>query len=382
LGVRTVNPVGAAYRQFAVSFDPCITYTNPNINQQLPEITGTNATCVGGTNPIYTTTQPFTNYNWTVIGGTIISGQGTRTIAVDWTETGAKSVNIATIDANGCNGKANFAVTINDDPSVSVAAEANKAVICQGQNVTLSATTTGGTGTPTFQWFSSTDNATWAKINGATSSSYIASGNNLGITYYQAEITFKNAGCNKATSVSTSIETVAPLTIKTQLAGFTECLGGTKKLDIDVVGGKNTTYQWQTSLDGTTDWKDIKDETSTSYIPTSIAVGQKYYRVVIKSISSGCSSIESNPVQVIIVADPTISVSVTATSVCTGGTVVLSANVTDASNSCTIEWYSKANVGDWTKIPNATGATYTAETLNNTTRYKVGLNCAASGCCN
>ena len=379
LGVRTTNAVSAGYRQFAVSFDPCITYTNPNINQQLPEIVGTNAACVSGTHPTYTTTQPFTAYTWTVLGGTIVSGQGTRTITVDWTETGAKSVSVSTVDANGCIGAANFAVTVSQDPSVSL--NTNAAVLCQGENMTLTATVTGGAGAPTFQWYSSSNNTTWDKIEGATASTYDVSGSSLGVKYYHVVVLFGNTGCT-ATSNSTTVETVLALSISTPLVGFTECLGGAKKLQIVTVGGKNTTYQWQTSPNGTDNWANIDGEISNMYTPLSNTIGTKYYRVVVNSESTGCANMASNPVDVVVVEDPTISVSVTATSVCTGGTVVLTANVNDASNSCTIQWQSKTPTGNWTDIQGANSATYTAETLNNTTRYKVGLNCAASGCCN
>jgi large repetitive protein len=381
-GVRTTTAVGAAFRQFAVSFDPCISYTNPDVNPQKPEITGTAATCVGGGNQTYTTTQPFGSYNWTVMGGTIVSGQGTRTITVDWTSTGDKIVNVSTIDANGCIGTALLTVKVTEDPSVSINASTNSAAICQGQNTTLSAVVTGGTVAPTYQWFSSTDNSNWVKIDGANASTYQVTGSSVGTMYYQVEVSFENTGCNKATSAGSKVETVAPLSVVNPLMGFTECLGGTKQLEITTAGGKNATYQWQFSVDGATDWKNIQDSTGISFIPPSNAIGKRFYRVIISSASSGCASTESNPVEVSVVADPKIDVSVSATSVCSGATVILTATINDPSNSCSIEWFSKIGSAEWSKIPNASSPTYKAETLNNTTRYKVGLNCAASGCCN
>jgi large repetitive protein len=382
LGVRTTSETGAAFRQFAVSFDPCISYTNPDINPQTPEIAGTTATCVGGSNQTYKTTQPFTAYTWAVVGGTIVSGQSTRTIKVDWTSTGAKSVSISTIDANGCVGVTNLAITVTEDPSVSVNANTPNYVICQGQNTTLTATVTGGAGTPTFQWYSSTNNSTWDKIDGATASTYPVSGSFLGVKYYHIVVLFGNTGCSSTASSSTTVEVVAPLSISTPLVGFKECLGGTKKLEIVTLGGKNTTYQWQTSPNGANTWTNIDGETSVTYTPKSNAISTKYYRVVISSASSGCATIESPSVSVMVVADPIVIIGVSAQEICLGGNVVLTANVTDASASCSLQWISKTKETDWTPITGATGTTLTINALNNTTRYRVTLNCSGSGCCN
>jgi hypothetical protein len=380
LGVRTVNPVGAAFRQFAVSFDPCISYTSPDINPQKPEITGTAATCVGGSSQTYSTTQPFNTYNWTVVGGTITSGQGTRNIIVDWTSTGAKTVSVSTIDANGCVGSANFAVAVNDDPSVSFV-NLNLPVLCEGESTTLTAKVEGGAGTPTFQWESSIDGTTWDKINGATATALVVSGNTLGIKYYRIVVSFANTGCSSVTSGSTKIEAVSGLSLTSQLEGFTECLGGTKKLSAKVQGGKNTTYQWQMSDDNVT-WIDIAGEKDTVYTPPSTGAGKKYYRVTINSQSVGCGTIQSDPAIVIIVPDPAVNVSVSVSSICAGGSAVLTANVADPSGTCGIQWQSNKNGTIWQDIVNETKPSLTVTALNNTTRYRIILNCSGSGCCN
>jgi hypothetical protein len=380
LGVRTTVSSGSFYRQFAVSFDPCISYTNPDINPQKPEIAGTTATCVGGTNATYTTTQPFSTYNWAVVGGTIVSGQNTRNIIVDWTSTGAKTVSVSTVDANGCIGSANFAVTVNQDPTVSFT-ELDASVLCEGQNKTLTALITGGVGTPTIQWQSSVDGLNWDKISGATATNFDVVSNFLGVKYYQVVVSFGNSGCSSVTSSSMSVEAVKPLLLTSVLEGFTECLGGTRKLVAQAQGGKNATYQWQSSVDNV-NWVDILGENDTVYTPPSTVAGTKYYRVSIKSASAGCGIIQSPSATVIVVPDPAVNVSVSVSAICAGGTAVLTANVTDPSGTCAIQWQSNSNGATWNDILNETKPSLTVGALNSTTRYRIILNCSGSGCCN
>jgi hypothetical protein len=380
LGVRTVNAVGAAFRQFAVSFDPCISYTSPDINPQKPEIVGTTATCVGSSNATYTTTQPFNTYNWMVAGGTIVSGQGTRNIIVDWTSTGAKTVSISTVDANGCMGTTSFAVTVNTDPTVALV-DANSALLCEGESTVLTAKVSGGVGTPTYQWQSSLDGIVWNQIAGATNLNYDVTGSNLGVKYYQLVVTFGNNECNKVTSSSKQVESVSALALTSVLEGFTECLGGTRKLKTQSQGGKNTTYQWQSSVDNV-NWVDIVGEIDTVYMPPSTVAGTKYYRVSIKSASAGCGTILSEPATVIVVPDPAVNVSVSVSKICAGGTAVLTANVADPSGTCAIQWQSNSNGATWNDILNETKPSLTVGALNSTTRYRIILNCSGSGCCN
>jgi hypothetical protein len=380
LGVRTTNAVSARFRQFAVSFDPCISYTNPDVNPQKPEIAGTAATCVGGTNPTYTTTQPFNTYNWTVVGGTIVSGQGTRTITVDWTSGGTKSVTLSTVDANGCIGNASFAVTVNQDPSVSlVNTDAN--FICEGESIALTSSVTGGAGTPTYQWQSSADGTTWVDINGGTTPNYNFNGNKLGVKNFKLIVSFGATGCQVVTSNPVSVEAISPLAFTSNLEGFTECLGGTKKLSITTKGGKGTTYQWQESKDNVA-WTNILGETDTVFTPPSTAAGEKFYRVTTNSTSVGCGTIQSGSAKVIVVADPAVNVSVSVSSICAGGKAILTANVTDPSNSCGIQWQSNIGGTTWSDIPNEITPNLTVTALNSTTRYRIILNCSGSGCCN
>ena len=249
--------------------------------------------------------------------------------------------------------------------------------ICSGGTTTLTATLGTCFPTVTYQW-QHWNGVTWDNVgtNSATFNTPVLTSNQD----YRVTATINSSTC-LGTSATYTVEVVQGLSISTPLAGFTECLGGTKKLEISTQGGRNTTYQWQISSNNT-NFTNIVGETAVFYTPSSTAVGTKYYRVVISSESSGCGSIESESATVIVVTDPIVNVSVSVSEICEGGRATLTANINDHSNSCGLQWISKTNTTDWAPIVGETSTTLTTSALNNTTRYRVTLNCSGNGCCN
>ncbi len=84
-------------------------------NLTSPTIAGSDLMCVNSGWHVYTTQQGFSNYVWTVTsGGTIISGQGTYQVEVDWTVAGAQSVSVNYANTYGCSASTptSFGVTV------------------------------------------------------------------------------------------------------------------------------------------------------------------------------------------------------------------------------------------------------------------------------
>jgi hypothetical protein len=85
-----------------------------------PVVTGSSPVCqtIGTNYSTYSTPNVAGHtYTWTVTGGTIISGQGTNSITVNWTALGAGNVGVSeTITATTCNASANKVVTVNPKP--------------------------------------------------------------------------------------------------------------------------------------------------------------------------------------------------------------------------------------------------------------------------
>jgi hypothetical protein len=88
-----------------------------------PVVTGPSPVCVSATGATSTYSTPNIaghTYNWTVVGGTIATGQGTNTITVTWTTAGPGSVSVTeTITASGCTGSNTLNVTVNPKPVTS-----------------------------------------------------------------------------------------------------------------------------------------------------------------------------------------------------------------------------------------------------------------------
>jgi hypothetical protein len=85
-----------------------------------PVITGPAPVCqtIGTNYSTYSTPNVAGHtYTWTVAGGTIVTGQGTNSITVNWTTVGAGTVNVTeTITSTTCNAGATKNVTVNPKP--------------------------------------------------------------------------------------------------------------------------------------------------------------------------------------------------------------------------------------------------------------------------
>jgi hypothetical protein len=272
-------------------------------------------------------------------------------------------------------------ITVSVVPTPSVLVTVDNAEICKGGNVTLTATVTGGLGGVEYYWQESTDGIAWASIAGANTNVFTTPALNANRYYRMA--TKGGEGCN-VTSASTLITVVNDPSVSTQPQGFTECTGGTLQLIVVAAGGTPLlTYQWQKSDDGSTGWTDIAAATSTAYTPNSATTGTFYYRVVVSAAGSGCGTVISNPVTVVIAPDPEVQVTVPTTTVCTDGRVILTASPTGGTGTCTVQWQSKLDTSStWNDVPGATGNTYQTNNLKATSNYRAVMSCSGNGCCN
>jgi trimeric autotransporter adhesin len=84
-------------------------------NLTTPTIAGSNLLCLNEGLHVYTTETGYNSYVWTVsAGGTIVTGQGTYQIEVNWTTPGNKTVTVNYANSYGCsaNTPTSFAVTV------------------------------------------------------------------------------------------------------------------------------------------------------------------------------------------------------------------------------------------------------------------------------
>ncbi|HPI85215.1 MAG TPA: hypothetical protein PLR01_02495 [Bacteroidales bacterium] len=114
--------VSVSYTNVAGCPAPIPTVKNVTVGSlPSPSIAGSNKVCVNSGLHVYTTQQGFSGYQWTVTtGGTIVSGQGTYQIEVNWTGGGNKTVSVNYATSYGCYAAnpATFAVAVMPVPAV------------------------------------------------------------------------------------------------------------------------------------------------------------------------------------------------------------------------------------------------------------------------
>jgi trimeric autotransporter adhesin len=106
-----------------------------------PTISGNNMACVNSTLNVYTTESGFSTYTWTVSpGGTIVNGQGTYQVEINWNVAGAQSVTVDYAQANGCSpsSPSSFAVTVIGIPATPGAITGTDELCAGSQNISYS----------------------------------------------------------------------------------------------------------------------------------------------------------------------------------------------------------------------------------------------------
>ena len=124
------------------------------IPKPVTTITGPNQVCTASAGNVYVTEGGMTNYNWVIsAGGSISSGSGTNSIAVNWNTAGFQTIVLTYTDpSTGCVGYNMSGVTVNPTlpASISITASANPVFL--GETVIYTATPTNAGTTPIYQW--------------------------------------------------------------------------------------------------------------------------------------------------------------------------------------------------------------------------------------
>ena len=319
---------------------------------------------------------------------------------------------------SGCTSlSSNYAqLTVNADPAITVNPTAG--TICVGGTYSPTISATGGT-SKTYQWQFSSDNASWGSVadgtpvnstftngttNTLTQSGNIAAGSAY---YYRCVVSDAGSGCGNATSASSQLTINAVPEVSVQPTAGNICVGGSYSPTITATGGVTKSYQWQFSSDNAT-WGNVTNATpanssysngTTATLSESgnVAAGSAYYyRCVVSSPGSGCSTVNSNGAQLTINADPLISVQPSNGSICFGGTYSPSVTITGGVNP-TYQWkFSTTSGGTYNNVVNGTptNAIYSNTTTNtlivngniaagsSNNFYKCVISDAGSGCTN
>jgi gliding motility-associated-like protein len=259
------------------------------------------------------TYQWFSNTTASNSGGTLLSGanQNTYTPAV-FTASGTYYFYcVVSLNGNGCNSVTSQVaeVIVVSDPIVSAQPLASQS-LCQGSAAAdLEVTATGGVGSFTYQWFSSTTSSgTGTAILNATNANYTPDTTLVGTTFYYCEITQSGLGCSVTSAVSEVIIVPAP-SITTQPVASSVCIGGSPTtMTVAYANGTGTaSYQWFSNTSNSTTGGTAVGTNSNTFTPDASTVGTLYYYCVVTFSSGGCTSVTSATAEVVINQIPSIN---------------------------------------------------------------------------
>ena len=280
-------------------------------------------------------------------------------------------------------------VTITVLPDLSITTNLVNITECIGGNGTLLVATTGGSGgTLTYTWEQSSNNTTWSPASGSTNApTYEPLSTTAGVMYYRVTITDPGTGCDARPSTTSTVTIADDLTITTNLANITECIGGNNILTVVTSGGTGgtLTYNWEQSSNNTT-WAPAVGASSSSstYQPTASTSGTMYYRVSVGDAASGCGAAPSAVATVTVTDDLTITTNLANITECIGGSGTLTVATTGGTGGAlTYTWEQSSNNTTWAPATSAsaTSPTYTPDaSAAGTMYYRVSVGDAASGC--
>lgn len=324
-------------------------------------ISGTLTTCNTSTTLTAVTNAANASYVW-YKNDEEIAGQTGSTLTVNVSGQGTPSGtgNYKVKVTNGtttCENTATVFVTIGlvDDPGA-VTADHNT-VCTDASNTTV--LTSSGTKSTILEWQKSIDGgANWTSIE-HTSPTYTATGLTQTTSF---RVKVQNGICDVTYSTSATVTVVADPTLS-QLSNASICRGGNTVLSQTVSGGTGTfNYQWQYSANGTDGWSNVVDGTPSgmTYTNSSTAslsingsgtesLGDNYYKCVLTLANvagCGCTSpIETSPITVTVVADPSwASITQPATAVDYGTPVTFAATIANGLGG-TISWIRSTTSG-------------------------------------
>ncbi|MCS7162334.1 MAG: PKD domain-containing protein [Bacteroidia bacterium] len=305
------------------------------------------AICAGQTVTFSATPIPGATYEWFVNGQSQQVGAATTFVRNNLND--GDRVWVQATSAAGCRGGISniYTAVVYPIPTVSITVSQNP--ICPGQSVTFTALANNAGAGATYNWYRNSG-AGPILVASSNSPTYTTNNLNNGDQIYATVVS--SQGCASAPSNTITI-TVSPIpTVSLTASANSICQGAAVTFTATPANaGPNPTYRWYVNnlLVATT--------TSNTYTTTTLQPGNNAVHVVIVS-TDGCTgpASQSNTVNVLVEVTPTVSITASSTTICSGQSVQF---IATASAPVTYQWY-RNNA----PIPGATANTLTTSTLN------------------
>lgn len=245
-----------------------------------PSITGDNSACPGKRKTYTTTNNANNTYKWEVTNGTIASGQGTASIAVDWgptPTTGTVKVTETTAAPASC------AVTTSDY-NVTITPVSTNPKVTHGSNCgpgTVSLSASGATGTMKYRWYAADTGGTPLKEStNAADNSYTTQTITNTTDYYVSII---SGACETSRVKVTATIFDATPTDPTVKGPDNRCGIGTVTFTASGAAASGENYRW---YDAATGGKLLQDEASATY-STGITTTTTFYVSIHNTVCGG-----------------------------------------------------------------------------------------------
>jgi len=231
---------------------------------------------------------------------------------------------------------------------------------------TLSISPTGGSGSYTYQWLSSTTTSGFSTISGATGSTYSV-GNLTSTMYYEvqvmsngAQVTSNYVTVNVYPQVGGSISPAAESTNANIAPGA---------LTVTGTGGNGSySYQWYTNASGS--YQSVSGATGSTYQPPALSSTTSYEVLVTSNGATGMTGPATVTIYPPLVPGTISPSSQTITYNTVPGAMTL-AGTSGSNGSYTYQWFSSTDGVTWASIPSGTGTSYTPGALTVTTSFEV-----------
>ncbi|GEM_PF-817410 len=334
-------------------------------NESPSALTQTKAASGGTGTYLFQWQSSVNNSTWNNISGATSSSYTPATLTVNtWFRRTVTSGDCGTVNSNS------VIVTVN--PALTPGTIGSDQTICYNSapsTLTQITAPTGGSGTFTYQWQSSTDNSMWTSISGATSATYSPPAITVN-TWYRRNV---SSGACTGTSNIVLITVYQALNAGSAGTAQSVCFNTAPDALTQITapsGGTGTyNYQWQSSLNNTT-WTNISGASSSSYSPPELSVTTWFRRTV---SSGSCGSANSPSVRITVYSDLTAGTIGPDQSICYNNIPSAITPVIAPSGGTgiyTYQWQSSVNNSVWLNISGATSSSFSPSALTSDMWYR------------
>ena len=238
------------------------------------------------------------------------------------------------------------------DPSISI--EADEIGVCLGEDVELTSTLAGGTGSCSIQWERREAGGTWAPFHNGeeTVRAGLAFLDAPGVYQYRARYNCAGPSCDEDISNEINIEVFEDPSIEIAADDIEICLGEDVELSATLSGGTGScAIQWQRREQGGT-WTDAHSGETTVIAGTGFlsAAGVYEYRARYDCDGASCDEDVSDVIVIEVFEDPEVNIESDELIICLGESINVSAVVSGGTGDCAFQFEFRQAGGTWTNV--------------------------------